>query len=102
MAPVLVDGNGEVLHVGHRSRSVSSATRRALNLRDRHCQWPGCTQPAGDCQVHHQRHWADGGPTVLSNLQLYCSRHHTLSHPENQPRREAAADRLASAMSRAP
>ncbi len=93
---------GEVLHLGHRSRAVPSATRRALNLRDRHCQWPGCTQPAEACQAHHQRHWADGGPSVLDNLRLYCHRHHTLLHPENQRYRKAAASHLAPAMSRAP
>src|SRR5215467_9428422 len=33
---VLVDDRGEILHVGHSSRSVPKQPRKALNLRDRH------------------------------------------------------------------
>ncbi len=102
LTPLLVDENGEVLHVGRRSRTVPSATRRALNLRDRHCQWPGCTQLPEDCQAHHRRHWADGGPSVLANLQLYCGRHHALVHPENERYRRTVDDRGAPSLARAP
>ena len=28
------------------------------------------------------RHWADGGPTTLSNLALLCRRHHRAVHEE--------------------
>jgi hypothetical protein len=31
---------------------------------------------------HHIRHWAQGGPTVLSNLALLCRRHHRAVHEE--------------------
>jgi hypothetical protein len=27
-------------------------------------------------QAHHLHHWAQGGPTTLSNLVLLCRRHH--------------------------
>jgi hypothetical protein len=30
--------------------------------------------------LHHACHWADGGPTALSNLVLLCRRHHRLVH----------------------
>jgi hypothetical protein len=33
-------------------------------------------------QGHHIRHWAHGGPTVLSNLVLLCRRHHRAVHGE--------------------
>ncbi|HEU4371419.1 MAG TPA: HNH endonuclease signature motif containing protein [Methylomirabilota bacterium] len=33
-------------------------------------------------QGHHIRHWADGGPTTLSNLALLCRRHHRAVHEE--------------------
>jgi hypothetical protein len=32
------------------------------------------------CDAHHLRHWADGGPTDLSNGTLLCPRHHTIVH----------------------
>jgi HNH endonuclease len=31
---------------------------------------------------HHVRHWAQGGPTTLSNLALLCRRHHRAVHEE--------------------
>jgi hypothetical protein len=33
-------------------------------------------------QGHHVQHWADGGPTTLSNLALLCRRHHRAVHEE--------------------
>jgi hypothetical protein len=31
---------------------------------------------------HHVRHWAQGGPTTLSNLALLCRRHHRSVHED--------------------
>src|SRR5215470_1646614 len=61
LTPVLIGPGGEVLHVGRRSRSVPASLRKALNLRDRRCQWPGCTMPPEQREPHHVRHWADDG-----------------------------------------
>jgi len=33
-------------------------------------------------QGHHIRHWAQGGPTTLSNLALLCRRHHRAVHED--------------------
>jgi hypothetical protein len=83
VTPVIVDENGEVIHVGRSSRSIRTHLRRAANIRDRHCQGPGCTVPAEECQIHHRRHWADGGRHELSNVELVCPIHHAQLHPEN-------------------
>jgi hypothetical protein len=83
VTPVLVDGDGKVLHVGRRSRAVPASVRRALNLRDQHCQGPGCTMPPDLCSPHHGLHWVDGGEHELSNLTLACNFHHAQRHPEN-------------------
>jgi hypothetical protein len=91
VTPVLVDEHGAILHVGRRTRSVSPRMRKALNLRDRRCQAPGCSATPDRCQVHHRRHWVDGGPTILPNLELRCTVHHARSHPENDRFRRAAA-----------
>ena len=51
--------------------------RRAVILRDRHCQWPGgCDRPASQCEPHHLHPRGDGGQTSLSNLRLFCLAHH--------------------------
>src|SRR5437899_8986235 len=74
------DVNGRVTEVGARTRTIPPAIRRALHHRDRGCRFPGCGVRFG--QGHHIRHWANGGPTTLSNLALLCRRHHRAVHEE--------------------
>ena len=69
---------GTAPRVGPRSRVVPPRMRRALELRDRGCRFPGCGSRFTD--AHHVRHWADGGPTQLDNLVLLCRTHHRLLH----------------------
>ncbi len=73
-----LDGDGEVLSVGRKTRTVPPSIRRALQARDRSCRFPGCT--ARRCDVHHVKHWVDGGATSLDNLVLLCRRHHRAVH----------------------
>ena len=72
--------DGRVVEVAARTRSIPPAIRRALLHRDRGCRFPGCGVRVG--QGHHIRHWAQGGPTTLSNLALLCRRHHRSVHEE--------------------
>jgi hypothetical protein len=72
--------SGEVVEVGARTRTIPPALRRALLHRDPGCRFPGCSVRVGE--GHHVRHWADGGPTTLSNLALLCRRHHRTVHEE--------------------
>jgi len=74
------DAEGQIVEVGARTRTVPPALRRALQHRDRSCRFPGCNARFG--QGHHVRHWAQGGPTTLSNLALLCRRHHRAVHEE--------------------
>jgi hypothetical protein len=69
-----------VVEVGARTRTIPPALRRALHHRDRGCRFPGCGVWFGP--GHHIRHWANGGPTTLSNLALLCRRHHRAVHEE--------------------
>jgi hypothetical protein len=72
--------DGRVVEVAARTRTIPPALRRALHHRDRSCRFPGCGVRFG--QGHHIRHWAQGGPTTLSNLALLCRRHHRAVHEE--------------------
>jgi hypothetical protein len=80
--PIFTRGPSEILDLGRRTRVISAALRRAVVARDRHCRFPGCDQPASWCDVHHIRHWLNGGPTCLANVMLLCRRHHRLLHHE--------------------
>jgi hypothetical protein len=77
---VVLGGRSEPLDVGRRSHVVSPSIRRAVIVRDRRCRFPGCDRPHTWCDAHHVVHWADGGPTSLSNLVLLCRSHHRLIH----------------------
>ena len=70
--------DGRILDVGRRTRTIPSALRRALEVRDRGCRFPGCGLRFTD--AHHLRHWADGGETSLANCALLCHHHHRLLH----------------------
>jgi hypothetical protein len=74
------DPDGRIVEVGARTRTIPPAIRRALHHRDHGCRFPGCGLPFG--QGHHIRHWAQGGPTTLSNLAMLCRRHHRTVHEE--------------------
>jgi hypothetical protein len=77
---VVMAGGSEPLDVGRRTPVISPAQRRAVVVRDRHCQFPGCDRPAPWCDVHHIVAWEEGGPTDLGNLILMCRPHHRLLH----------------------
>ncbi|MFK0246174.1 DUF222 domain-containing protein [Amycolatopsis azurea] len=80
MLPVVLNAAGEPLDVGRLRRFVTPGQRRALNIRDQGCAFPGCHRRPKNCHAHHIHHWADGGPTDLRNLVLLCSFHHRLIH----------------------
>jgi hypothetical protein len=69
----VVEGN-----TGRKRRTVSPSLRRALEVRDRGCRFPGCGLPYTD--AHHIVHWADGGETSLKNTLLLCRHHHRHVH----------------------
>jgi hypothetical protein len=74
------DADGRFVDIGAKTRTIPPALRRALLYRDRTCHFPGCM--GRFCQGHHIWHWAQGGPTTLSNLVLLCRRHHRAVHEE--------------------
>jgi hypothetical protein len=71
--------DGQVLHHGHSRRTVSTAQRRALLIRDSGCGYPACQRTQG-LDAHHIIPWAAGGPTDLDNLILLCRFHHLAVH----------------------
>jgi len=73
------DENGEPLNIGRKTRTVSTAIKRALIARDKSCAFPGCHHTRF-VDAHHIEHWSAGGETSLDNLMLLCSQHHKLVH----------------------
>jgi len=79
LVTIIENAKGGPLSVGRKTRAIPPSTRPALLSRDRHCQFPGCTQDRY-VEGHHVVHWAKGGETRLDNLVLLCSRHHQAVH----------------------
>ncbi len=74
---VLFDGPSTVISVSHR-RTFTGRLRRAVEVRDRHCQHEsGCDVPADQCDVDHVVPHAADGPTGQFNGKLEC-------HPHNR------------------
>ncbi len=77
---VVFDGPSRVLEVGARRR-FTGALRRAIQVRDQHCQHPsGCDEPISRAEVDHIREWEDGGPTTQENGALECGVHNRIKH----------------------
>ena len=76
-------GAAELEHELNRAvRTLSASTRRALEARDTHCVFPGCSRPLNWCDGHHLVWWTRGGQTALPNLALLCRPHHRMVHEE--------------------
>jgi Domain of unknown function (DUF222)/HNH endonuclease len=81
-AKVLVsaDGaDGRSLNLGRTRRDPSDAQRVEIRRRDKECRFPGCSHTEFT-DVHHVRHWVDGGPTDIENLVELCDQHHRCVH----------------------
>jgi len=85
--------HSKVLGIGRRSRLIPAWLRRQLWDRDGGCRFPGCGTK-NFIHAHHRKHWADSGPTDLTNLILVCGYHHRFlhehgwrveDHPDGQP-----------------
>jgi hypothetical protein len=72
---VIFDGPSTVISVSHK-RTFTGAIRRAVQVRDRHCQHiSGCEVQAADCDVDHITPHRAGGPTSQFNGRLACPPH---------------------------
>lgn len=70
-------------------RSFTGRLRRAIEVRDRHCQHPsGCDEPVSRCDVDHIRPHSHGGVTSQFNGRLECRTHNrdaTLHDHDTEP-----------------
>jgi hypothetical protein len=71
--------DSEPLNAGRRTRLISAPLRRLLTARDKGCRFPGCCN-ARYIDMHHIKHWANGGETKPSNLVSLCRFHHRAVH----------------------
>jgi hypothetical protein len=80
---IIFGADSEVLDIGRKTRVWTTAQRRAIIARDRHCQGPGCRAKPRYCDIHHETHWADGGTTTVDSGKLYCRPCHITEHAKD-------------------
>ena len=81
--PAVFGGQSLPLDVGRSRRLFTNHQRRALELRDKGCIFPGCDRPPSWCVGHHARQrWADDGTTNLDDGVLICPHHHRVLHQD--------------------
>lgn len=79
--PIVLGGASQPLDVGREQRLVTPDIRKALEVRDQGCAFPGCAVPTHACEAHHIVPWYVGGPTSIANLVLLCAHHHGTVEP---------------------
>lgn len=75
----LEDREGSVLDQGRVRRDPTVVQRLEIDRRDKGCRFPGCSYTEFT-NVHHIKHWVDGGLTNIDNLVTLCGRHHRAVH----------------------
>ncbi|MCM3781086.1 HNH endonuclease signature motif containing protein [Microbacterium hydrocarbonoxydans] len=89
---LFLDPAGQVVQTD--TYTPTEAMRRHLRARDQHCRFPGCRMPVHRCEIDHNHDHALGGRTRLDNLSHFCTTHHSLKHPDVDPRHRWTARQL--------
>jgi hypothetical protein len=71
---------GAVVHNGTTRRRPTTTQKREVQTRNPTCVFPGCRMPSTDCDIDHNREWAQGGATTPTNLAPLCRHDHTVRH----------------------
>lgn len=76
-----------------RSRAIPRDVERAVYARDNHrcveCGWAWSELTPGDPRslaLHHKKHYEDGGPNTVDNLEVLCTRCHQEHHRDARRR----------------
>ncbi|MGW9626961.1 DUF222 domain-containing protein [Microbacterium sp. NPDC055521] len=71
---------GVIIDMDRRTYRPTRAQRDWLTLHHGTCSRDGCTHLAVDADLDHDRPWAKGGTTDLTQLRPLCPRDHTMRH----------------------
>jgi hypothetical protein len=77
---VTVTKGGEPIWTGTTRRRPTTHQQRQVEARNPTCAFPGCRNPAADCDLDHTLAYSEGGPTNVENLAPLCRHDHRLKH----------------------
>lgn len=75
-----VTDNGQTVATGTLARRPTEAQTRRIRADYPTCMFPGCRQPAHQCDLDHRKPFSRGGPTHTDNLGPLCRHHHMARH----------------------
>ena len=81
---------GAALDSGVTRRRPTAGQRRAVEIANPKCVFPGCRMPAAACDLDHRIPWAQGGPTEVDNLVPLCRHDHAVRHRQGWAHRPLA------------
>lgn len=91
---IVFDGAGRPI-CGSRQRTFRGMVRRAIQVRDQHCQHrSGCDAPISQCDVDHIVPDRAGGLTEVDNGRLQCEPHNRKSDLHDKAPAEALDDAI--------
>jgi hypothetical protein len=76
----VTDEHGNPVAVGTTRRRPTISQKRLAQILNPTCVFPGCRMPSIDCDLDHNRPWAQGGQTTEENLGPLCRHHHVIRH----------------------
>ncbi len=76
----VIGDDGLVVHNGTTRRRPTADQTRQVEAENPTCVFPGCRMPASECDIDHNRPWAEGGLTSSENLAPLCRHDHVVRH----------------------
>ena len=76
----VTNDEGQVIHNGTTRRRPTADQNRQVEAENPTCVFPGCRNPAAECDIDHNQEWSEGGPTEVENLAPLCRHDHVVRH----------------------
>ncbi len=76
----ITNDEGQVVHNGTTRRRPTADQTRQVEAENPTCVFPGCRNPASECDIDHNQEWSEGGPTEVENLAPLCRHDHVIRH----------------------
>ena len=77
---VTVTEHGTPIWTGTTRRRPTTHQKRQVEAANPTCAFPGCRNPAAECDIDHTIAHSQGGPTEVDNLAPLCRHDHRLKH----------------------
>lgn len=86
---VILDARSVPIDMSEKVRYFTGSSRTAATLLQQTCVHQGCSTPADQCQVDHNRERHQGGTTTQDNAQPICPPHNRFKHQQKWHTRRA-------------